>query len=337
MLAHRTWLVTAVAVAVAVVVAAAPSAAAARKPAPPRDTQPPTAPGNVHVTAVEQASVTLAWSSSTDNVAVRQYAAWTNGHPVQYVTDTSATISGLHPGTGYTFFVEATDGTNWSAPGSTGATTAPDVAPPSAPRDLALATALYGQPVDGVTASKVLLSWTNSTDDFGPISYQVLVDGAPSPNVFDTRPPGTQVGATSTVWVRQLTPGAAHTFAVRAVDGGENSSPLSNTITATTDPNSDRTAPSTPTLTSAFDGGPGQCPEELWFTFTASTDDPPSSLEYEVRVNGTIIDVATATSWISYTAIAGVNTLTIIATDPAGNPSAPSNPIPIDVGPGNTC
>jgi hypothetical protein len=123
---------------------------------------------------------------------VRQYAAWTAGHPVQYVTATSATNPGLHPGTGYPFFVEASDGINWSAPGSTGTTTAPDVVPPSAPRDLAVATTLYGLPVDSVTASKVLLTWTNSTDDFGPISYQVLVDGTPSPNVFDTRPPGTR-------------------------------------------------------------------------------------------------------------------------------------------------
>jgi hypothetical protein len=104
---------------------------------------------------------------------------------------------------------------------------------------------------------------------------------------------------------------------VRAVDGGGNSTPLSNTLTATTNASSDRTAPITPTLTSAFDGGPGQCPEEPWFTFTASTDndDPPASLEYELRVNGTIIDIATATSWISYTGIPGVNTLTLVATD----------------------
>jgi hypothetical protein len=32
-----------------------------------------------------------------------------------------------------------------------------------------------------------------------------------------------------------------------------------------------------------------------------------------------------------------VNTLTIVATDPAGNASAPSNAIPIDVGSGNSC
>ena len=344
MLGHKKSLVIAVAAALAFTVAAPPSAAAARKPPPPpRDTQPPTAPGNVHVTAVDQTSVTLTWSPSTDNVGVVQYAAWTQGASVQRVTGTSATVSGLHPGTGYTFFVEASDGTNWSAPGSTSATTGSDVSPPSAPGGLAVATTLYGQPVDGVTASKVLLTWTNSTDDFGPISYQVLVNGTPSANVLDIRPPGTPVGATSTVWVRQLVPGTAHTFAVRAVDGSANGSPLSNTITATTDPNGDRTAPSTPTLTSAFDGGPGQCPEELWFTFTAATDpdDPPVSLEYEVRVNGAIIDIATATGpttgWISYTGIPGVNSLTIVATDPAGNASTPSDPIPIDVGSSNSC
>jgi hypothetical protein len=110
MLTYRPSLIAAVAVAVAMATAA--SATAARPPRPPRDSQPPTAPGNVHVTAVEQTSIALAWSPSTDNVGVRQYAAWTAGHPVQYLTGTSATISGLHPGTAYTFLVEASDGTN---------------------------------------------------------------------------------------------------------------------------------------------------------------------------------------------------------------------------------
>ncbi len=341
MFAHPTRTLTAAAaIAVGLVLATAPAAGASHL----GDTQPPAAPTNVHATAVDQSSVTLAWNPSTDNVAVTQYAAWTQGLPVQYVTGTSARIPGLHPGTTYTFKVEATDGRNWSLPGTAVVTTVPDTSAPTAPSGLALANSVYGQPFDGVTASTALLSWTNSSDDFGPISYQVLVNGVPSPNVFDTRAPGTPIGAASTMWVRHLTPATTYTLTVRAVDGGGNVSAPSNALTVTTDPSADTTAPTAPTLTYAFDGGPGQCPEELWMTFTGSTDPDNAStgIEYEIRVNGTIIDIARmaasgSTGWVSYTGIPGTNRVTLVATDTAGNASAPSNAIDVPVAITDNC
>jgi hypothetical protein len=42
-----------------------------RKPAPTVDRTPPSQPTNLHVTAVTQTSVSLAWNPSTDNVGVR--------------------------------------------------------------------------------------------------------------------------------------------------------------------------------------------------------------------------------------------------------------------------
>jgi chitodextrinase len=303
------------------------------------DTRPPSIPGNLRATQVTQTGVALAWSPSTDNVRVVSYSVWAPGldrvvlvnHPT-----TSVTINGLHPGTTYAFRVSAFDGVRASEPSTiVNVTTQPDVVAPSAPSGLALADNVHGFPVDGVTASKVLLTWTNSTDDFGPIKYQVLVNGVPNPNVFDTRPAGSPVTTVSKAWVRQLEPGTTYNLSVRAVDSGGNVSAASAPLTVTTDAANDTVAPTTPTLTRVRDGGTGVCPEELHLTWTAATDNvtPATAVEYEVRINGTISDVFKGLSGtiVIYTEIAGANTVTIVAVDAAGNASAPSNAITRDI------
>jgi chitodextrinase len=315
-----------IAVAGALVLLAASPATAA-----PRDTQPPTIPGNLRTTNVTQTSVSLAWNPSTDNREVLFYGAWAPGLPVIYVNQpgTTATFTGLHPGTTYAFRVQAWDGTNWSWPSTIlNVTTRPDVVAPSAPSGLALADSVHGFPVDGVTASKVLVSWVNATDDFGPLTYQILVNGVVSPDVYDTRPAGTPISATSKAWVRQLEPGTTYALTVRAVDGGGNISPVSNAVMVTTDASADTVAPTAPVLTQANSGGTGACPEELWLTWTGATDnvDPAGAIEYEVRVNGVINEVVPGgTVTITYTEVNGPNVVTIVAADRAGNASAPSN------------
>lgn len=77
------------------------------------DTQPPTAPTNLHVTATTSSSVSLAWTAATDNVGVTGYVVSTfrNGTLVATTASsgTSATVSGLASATTFTFAVKARD------------------------------------------------------------------------------------------------------------------------------------------------------------------------------------------------------------------------------------
>ncbi len=311
--------------------------------AAPRDTQPPTVPTDLRTTSVTQTSVSLAWNPSTDNRQVLFYGPWAPGLSVVYTDHpaTTATFTGLHPGTTYAFRVQAWDGWNWSWPAPIlNVTTRPDVLPPTVPSGLAVGDRAHGFPVDGVTASTVLLKWNNSTDDFGPLRYEVLVDGVVSPNVYDTRPAGSPVTSGTVAWVRQLDPGRTHTFTVRAVDSGGNRSPVSAPLAVATDASSDTVAPTTPTLTRADGGGTGTCPEELWLRWTGSTDnvDPAGAIEYEVRVNGVINEVVPGgTQTITYTEVPGANVVTIVAVDRAGNASAASNSMQVNVNWGPGC
>jgi hypothetical protein len=78
-------------------------------PAPPPDTQPPTAPGSLHVTGQTASSIDVAWTASTDNVGVTGYGAYQNASRVTSTTATSVTFSGLSCGTSYTLGIDAVD------------------------------------------------------------------------------------------------------------------------------------------------------------------------------------------------------------------------------------
>ncbi len=269
--------------------------------------------------------MSVAWNPSTDNVGVRSYSLWGEGlsgvvsvaHP-----QTTATWSSLRPGQTVTFRVTAFDAQyNASTPSApVTVTTLADTIPPTAPSGLSAST---------MTASTVLLTWNSGTDQFSPVRHEILVNGVPTNNAVSTVTPGTfPRPPIQGAWVRQLDPSTDYRFSVRAVDPSGNVSAPSNLASATTQASSDMTAPTSPTLMSAFSGGTSSCPEELWLRWTASTDNvlPVSGIEYEVRVNGLINEVIPGgTQTVAYTEILGANTVTIVAVDQAGNASAPSN------------
>ncbi|MFD0672790.1 fibronectin type III domain-containing protein [Cohnella sp. GCM10027633] len=94
------------------------------------DTQAPTAPTGLAVTDVSDLTVSLAWSPSTDNMAVTGYDVYSGSTVVGSTTgatNTFATINGLQPSTSYTFTVKAKDASNnvSAASNSVSATTDP--------------------------------------------------------------------------------------------------------------------------------------------------------------------------------------------------------------------
>jgi glucose/arabinose dehydrogenase len=92
---------------------------------PSDDHNPPTAPGNVHTTAVTSTSIALAWSASADDVGVTAYRVYNvaGGTRTQIGssdgTTTSTTLGGLTPSTTYHLQVTALDGNGNESPGST--------------------------------------------------------------------------------------------------------------------------------------------------------------------------------------------------------------------------
>ncbi|HEY3873631.1 MAG TPA: cellulose binding domain-containing protein [Actinocrinis sp.] len=73
------------------------------------DSVPPTAPSGLTVLSTTDASASLKWTGSTDNVEVASYSILSGGKVVGSSTGTVGTVSGLSPSTSYTFTVEAVD------------------------------------------------------------------------------------------------------------------------------------------------------------------------------------------------------------------------------------
>ena len=76
--------------------------------APVSDTTPPTAP-TLSASGTTVGATNLAWSGSTDNVAVTGYDVYQNSSLLGSTSGTSYSVSGLSASTAYTFFVKAKD------------------------------------------------------------------------------------------------------------------------------------------------------------------------------------------------------------------------------------
>ena len=84
------------------------------------DTQPPTAPPGLTVTATTRSSVSLDWNASTDNVGVTEYDVYVNGAK-SYVVDpsqTQFTVSNLQYNQSYAFVIKALDLAGNNSPAS---------------------------------------------------------------------------------------------------------------------------------------------------------------------------------------------------------------------------
>lgn len=278
--------------------------------APPK--APPT-PQNFRVTAVTAYTATVAWSAAPANSGEFNYhlsGAYGVTPVVLPKTATSHTITGLYPGNDYWFFLYARNTAGKvSGQANTSTRTLRDTTPP------------WTAPVVSATevgSNYVNLTWTAAQDD-GPYQfYEVWINDTLS---FTT---GKNV---TTAVVRHRDPMLAYTFRVRAYDYGNNRSPFSAALTVTTLPvNPDDTAaPTAPANLRADTFGDGSTETHLRWTQSTDNFDAPVNLRYDVYVNGVRHDVLFGSGGPSIVyADWGTSTITVTATDTAGNVSAPA-------------
>lgn len=101
---------------------------------PASDSQPPTAPAIVSITATSANQVNLSWTASTDNVGVIGYQVLRNGSLVANLAGTSFSDTGVAPSTAYSYTVRAFDAaSNYSQPSNPATVTTPAQTPSGTP------------------------------------------------------------------------------------------------------------------------------------------------------------------------------------------------------------
>ena len=230
------------------------------------DTQPPTAPSGLTATAVSPSQINLAWTASTDNVAVTGYrlercqgAGCSNFVQVATPTATSFNDSGRAAATSYSYRVRAADAagnlSGYSSVQSATTPAAPDTQPPTAPS---------GSTATAVSASQINLAWTASTDNVAVTGYRLeRCQGAGCSNFVQVATP------TSTSYNDTgLAAATSYSYRVRAADAAGNLSGYSSVQSATTPLGPDTQPPTAPTGLTATAFSLSQ----INLAWTASTD-----------------------------------------------------------------
>jgi large repetitive protein len=268
------------------------------------DQTPPPAPTGV-IAQTPTNHVVLSWPATPDSngtgSGVSQYRVYRNGSPIALVqsttfTDTSLAIEGT-----WVYTVSAIDAAGNEGPQSAGFPVLYDATPPPAP---------YGLSTAPLTTSQPSLSWSSGGPDAlsGFDHYELLRDGVV---VAST----TQTSITDVT----LTANGTHTYAVRAVDAAGNhsaSTPVQSTIYDNTPP----AIPASLTVPS-----PSNRPTLSW---AASLDvGGANGVSYSIYRDGDPTPIATTTAVVyqdTATLVEGPHVYTVVATDAAGNASAPS-------------
>ncbi|HEY2434211.1 MAG TPA: LamG-like jellyroll fold domain-containing protein [Vicinamibacterales bacterium] len=303
------------------------------------DTQPPSTPAGLTASSPSATQVGLAWTASTDNVAVSQYliercqGAGCSTF-AQVGTSTAPTYSDatVAASTTYQYRVRASDSANnlsgYSNVASVTTPTAPDTAPPSAPSALTAA----------LSTSQINLAWTASTDNVGVSRYLVERCQGAGCSTFAQVGTATAVNYSDTTVVA----GTTYQYRVRASDAANNLSGYSNSASVTTPPAPDTAPPSAPSALTATASSTSQ----ITLAWTGSTDNVGVSSYVIERCQGTgcstYAQVGTATApGYSDTTVAASTTYQyrVRASDAANNLSAYSNiaaattPAPADTAP----
>ena len=148
---------------------------------PPRDTQPPSAPGQPQLLDVTPTTATITWPAATDNVGVTGYIIYFGSqfyedYPLRQVTGNQPVTLPLGSTTGASlhYSVRAVDAARNQSP------MGPRVffpQPPSFPRtpgDTVPPTAPGAPVVTGTAEAGVVITWAPASDDTGVVEYHVV-------------------------------------------------------------------------------------------------------------------------------------------------------------------
>ncbi|MEM7263247.1 MAG: LamG-like jellyroll fold domain-containing protein, partial [Planctomycetota bacterium] len=180
------------------------------EPVPPFfDDEDPTPPLNLQGFATSSSSAELSWDPASDNAVLAGYRVFQDGVEIGTTSQLNYAVAGLSPETTYGFSVVAFDaaGNVSTAAGPVDVTTdSIDTEPPTVPG---------GFVASVVSAVRVDLSWTDSTDNVGVASYRLRRDGVEIALVPDTQLSYVDQG---------LTPDTTYSYDVTAVDAEGNES-----------------------------------------------------------------------------------------------------------------
>ena len=190
--------------------------------APCSDATPPSPPAGLTETSATQTSATVAWASSTDNVAVAGYGVFVDGASVGTTAATTYSVSGLTCGSTHTVAVDAFDSAgNHSTRASMSASTSvcSDTTPP---------TVSVTAPAGGATVSGTVPVTASASDNVAVASVEFWVDGAKK--ATDTSAPY------SYSWDTTQVLGGPHTILVKALDPSNNSASTNAGVTVSNSP-----------------------------------------------------------------------------------------------------
>ncbi|MCI2228095.1 endonuclease [Polaribacter sp. MSW13] len=182
----------------------------------PADEEAPTAPTNVVLSNITYTTIDVAWTASTDNVAVSAYEIFVNGVFNGETSNTTYNITDLIPSTSYTITVLAKDNAENESAQSAAVNTATltDNTPPSVPTNIT---------ISNQTGTSFKVNWSASTDDISVGGYDIFVDS----NLIGTT---TELSFV----VTGLTVSTTYSVTLLAKDTANNQSVQSNAVSATT-------------------------------------------------------------------------------------------------------
>jgi chitodextrinase len=172
------------------------------------DTSAPSMPANLSASPASSTQINLAWSASSDNVAVTGYRIIRNGTPIGTTTSTSYVNGSLSPSTTYSYQISAFDaaGNESGLCAARSATTpASDSTPP----------VISGVASTGVTATSATITWTTNEAATSRVDYGTSTAYGLSATTSGLR-------TSHALTVTNLAPSTVYHYRVTSTDGSGN-------------------------------------------------------------------------------------------------------------------